>query len=312
MKRRDLTLILICLLTAAAAAVLATSKTETEVSLESVVEIWADIIRDVDRVGLTITRLSDAQEMAIGRETERRMPYRLHPDPTLHAYISAVGQSLVPHVQRRAINYRFYVVESRMINAFALPGGGVYITTGMLDFLQSEAELAAILGHEMSHVDLRHCIERLQYELAARKVVGNDLAMIARIGHRLVSVGFNEQQELEADAAGVILAARAGYDPRAGKAVFERVARAKNERTTSRQGEKPPLMVQEVGSALQKALRQYFATHPPPERRIQQLERVFERNARAWRGQKFYIGSSNYRDRIPRASEERPHEWQRS
>ncbi len=307
--RRNVVLVGVCLLTATAVGLLAMSRTDHEVSLESVVEIWADVIRDMDRLGLTMTRVSAEREMEIGQEIEKHRPWPLKDDPALQAYVTSVGQALLPHIHRKGISYRFYVIDAPMINAFAIPGGGVYITTGMLNFLETEAELAAILGHEISHVDLRHCIERLQYELAARKIVGRDLAMIARIQYQLVHVSFNEQQELEADAAGVILAAKAGYDPRAGKTVFERLAAVKRERERKEQREKPTLMVEEVGTALKKALEHYFATHPPSSKRAQQLERLFERNARAWRGQKFYVGRSNYQDRIPRSSEERMYEY---
>ncbi|MGH7351177.1 MAG: M48 family metalloprotease [Candidatus Methylomirabilales bacterium] len=306
--RRNVVLVGVCLLTATAVGLLAMSRTDHEVSLESVVEIWADVIRDVDRLGLTMTRVSAEREMEIGQEIEKHRPWRLKDDPVLQAYVAAVGQSLVPHVQRKGISYRFAIIDSPMINAFALPGGGIVITTGMLNFLESEAELAAILGHEISHVDLRHCIERLQYELAARKIVGRELAMIVRIQYQLVNLGFNEQHELEADAGGVILAAMAGYDPRAAKTVFERLATVQRERERKEQREKPTLMVEEVGTALKKALEHYFATHPPSSKRAQQLERLFARNAPTWRLQKFYIGRSNYRDRIPRSSEERPEE----
>ncbi len=306
--KRNVVLVGICLLTATALGLLAMSRTDHEVSLESVVEIWADVIRDMDRVGLTITRVSDEREMEIGREIEKHRHWPLKDDPTLQAYVTSVGQTLVPHVQRKAISYRFAILDSPMINAFAIPGGGVYVTIGMLNFLESEAELAVILGHEISHVDLRHCIERLQYELAARKIVGRDLAMIARIQYQLVNLGFNEQQELEADAGGVILAAKAGYDPRAAITVFERLAKVKRVRQVKKPREKPTLMVGELGIALEKALENYFATHPPTDKRVRQLESVINRNASVWRGQQFYVGRSNYRDRIPRSAETRPEE----
>lgn len=307
MKRQKVVLVGICLVTAVAGSLLAISQTHQEVDLESVVEIWADLIRDADRVGLTITRVPARREMEIGREIEQELKghWRLKEDPKLQAYVASVGEALLQHIQRRAISYRFYIVDSSDINAYALPGGAVYVTSGMLNFLKSEAELASILGHEISHVDLRHCIERLQYELMTRKVVGKDLAIVARIGYTLVALGFNEQQELEADAAGVILAARAGYDPRAPIATFERLAQF--ERGEKRK--KPTLMVEELGIAVGKALEQYFETHPPTEKRIRELHLVFQRNQGAWRGQKFYIGESNYWDRIPRSSSDRPSEW---
>ena len=228
MKRQTMALVMIGVLMVAAGGLLAISETDYEVDLRSVVEIWGDLVRDVDRVGLTITRVSAKREMEIGRKIEEEMlRKRRHADNGLQAYVAGVGATLARHAQRKGISYRFYVLDSTVINAHATPGGGVYVTTGMLNFLQSEAELAAILGHEINHVDLKHCIERLQYELAARKIVGDDLAGIVRIGYWMGGVGFNEQQELEADAGGVILAAKAEYDPRAGIAFHERMAQVK-------------------------------------------------------------------------------------
>lgn len=308
MNHHNLLLTLISLLTLIAAGLLALSRTRYEVSLGSVVEIWADIMRDADRVGLTLTRVSATQEEAIGREIEQEIArqWGFKDDPVLQAYVSSVGESLIKNTQRKTINYRFYIVASPMINAFAVPGGGIYITTGMLDFLKSEAELAGILGHEVSHVDLRHSIERLQYELAARKIGGKDLALIARFGYSLVEVGFSKQQELEADAAGALLAAEAGYDAWASISTFERLSQFDRKG----QGEKPTLMVEEVGIALRKALGQYFATHPPTDERIRQLKETLEQNATVWRGKKLYVGVSNYSDQVPGSSDERPNEWQ--
>ncbi len=316
MSRQNALLVIICLITATAGTLLALSRMRHEVDFESVVEIWADILRDVDRVGLTVTRVSVKQEMEIGREIEQEIGryWHVESDPLLQTYVAGVGQTLLTHIQRKGIGYRFYVLDSSVINAYAIPGGGIYLTKGMLDFLESEAELAAILGHEISHVDMRHSIERLQYELAARKIVGKDLALIARIGYTLMGVGFSEQQELEADAGGAILATKARYDPRGGMAVLDRLAKLERRRKEEagrpvKGRKKPTLMVEELGTALGKALERYFATHPPTDKRIRELTQVLERNARAWRGQKFYVGRSNHRNRAPRSQWEDDGEW---
>ena len=77
----------------------------------------------------------------------------------------------------------------------------------------------------------------------------------------------------------------------------------------SREEKQPPLIVQELGTAVWKALKQYFATHPPALLRIQHLERVYDRNESTWRRRKFYVGRSNHRERIARGSDERGDEW---
>ena len=292
-----LLLVTLVTLAAVAAILLGRSKTGHETGLDSVLELTTDLTRDANQVGLVVTRISDEREVEIGREIERKIAASglVKRDPALQAYVTDVARPLLEYTRRKTIPYRFYIIGSQEINAFAISGGAVYVTTGMLDFLESEAELAAILGHEISHV--KHCVERLQYEVAARKIGGDRLAAIAELGSRLVGLGFSEQQELEADARGVLLAAAAGYDPMAARATFQRLS----QREPKTRAGQPTLMVGELAVALEKALEQYFATHPPTETRIRELETLFARNARSWRGQTFYEGRWNYQERIPRS-----------
>ena len=95
----------------------------------------------------------------------------------------------------------------------------------MLDFLKTEAELAAILGHEIAHVDLRHCIERYQYELSLKRIGLSEVGGLIDVTRRLISVGYNKYQEVEADAYGTILSIETGYDPDATAAVFARLSK---------------------------------------------------------------------------------------
>ena len=295
--RRTFSLTLIGLLSAGAGGLLAVSKTEYRVSLSSVVDIWADFIRDVDSVGLMITRIGPAQEMEIGRGIERQVDrsFLLLDGTELHAYVAVVGKALVPGVQRDAIGYRFHVVRSSTINAFAIPGGGVYITTGMLGFLDSEAELAAVLGHEISHVDLNHCIGRLQYELAVRRVLGRSLAAVVAVGYNLIGLGFNEQQELESDSNGMLLAAKAGYEPGAAITVFKRMHEKFNRNRGNGDKKKPTFMVGELAGAVAQAGEGYFATHPPYPSRVAGLETTYQRNKAAWEGRQYREGKEEYR-----------------
>lgn len=301
--RRAISLALIGLLSAGAGGLLAVSKTEYRVSLSSVVDIWADFIRDVDSVGLMVTRIGPAREMEIGRGIESRMnrSFDLLDGTKLHSYVAGVGKALVPGVQRDAIGYRFHVVRSPVINAYAIPGGGVYITTGMLGFLDSEAELAAVLGHEISHVDLKHCIARLQYELAVRRVLGRGIAAIVAVGYNLVGLGFNEQQELESDSNGMLLAAKAGYEPGATITVFKRMADKGKKKRGSGDKKKPTTMIGELAGAVAQAGEGYFATHPPYPSRVSGLETTYQRNKAAWEGRQFREGKEEYRQAVAAA-----------
>ena len=273
-------------------------------NLESVLSIWGDVVRDVDQVGLTLTRMSAEKEMEIGHGIAAKIASRRSLGGG-ERYIAEVGQRMMPYLQRDGIRYQFHVLESPDVNAHAIPGGHVYVTTGMLDFVENEAELAAVIGHEIAHVDLRHCIERLQYEQAARKVVGEDLAWLAHLGYELLRLGFSEEQELEADANGLLLAAKAGYDPGAAMTFFSRMA----ERSQGVWGDKPGTMTGEAGKAVIGALRQYFETHPYGEVRVRQLMSLYRKNASRWEGKRFYLGRSNLRDGQSRSISERDEEW---
>ncbi len=178
----------------AAGAVLATRGTaDPDVSLSSLVELWSDALRDADQVGMKLTRVSDAEEMRIGSDLARGITET--GDEADTAYVKAVAQPLLAHVRRQGIQYEFHVIESPQINAFALPGGQIFVMRGLLDFVESEAELSAVLGHEISHVDLRHCIERYQYEEKLKKAGAPELGSIVEMAHRLVTLGFTPQQE---------------------------------------------------------------------------------------------------------------------
>jgi predicted Zn-dependent protease len=264
------------------------------VNLSSVLGLWSDTVRDADQIGMRLTRVRDSEEMRIGADLSRSMAF--HEDAAGTAYVTGVAQSLLPHIRRRGIHYQFRVIESGGINAFALPGGQIFVTAGLLDFAESEAELAAVLGHEISHVDLRHCIERYQYQLTLKKAgVPGDLAWLAEIAHSLATSGFSQDQEREADARGEKLTIEGRYDPNAAAGLFSRMVIRFGEAA------RPPATTPagEVSAAIEGALGSYFRTHPPSEERARAMGTMAAR----YRGP-YYVGKENLRRRIPRSRQE--------
>ncbi len=246
----------------ASGALVYVGKLERDVSLDSVAGIWSDVLRDADGAALKIIRVSAAEEMRLGRELARGIP------ATADAKVTATGNRLVSWVSRKDIRYEFHVVESSAVNAFALPGGQVFVTRGMLHFLKDDDELAAVMGHEIAHVDLRHCIERFQYQTRLGKM-GETVDMARRI----VEMGYSQAQELEADEAGWRMAVNAGYDAKAAEAVFARMAKEFGEGSKKR-AETP---VGEVTGALAGVAGGYFQSHPPSAERAEKLRRLRER-----------------------------------
>lgn len=275
---------------------------DRQANFASAREIWSDVLRDADQIGLQATRMPIDEEIDLGAKLSAQLRTWQPVDPRDSVYITAVAASLTPKVRRTSMPYTLRVIESPQVNAFALPGGQIYVLRGMMDFLESEAELAAILGHEIAHVDLRHCVERYQYHRILEKAGAADLSLPIDLARSLVVLGYNQFQELEADDEGARLAAEAGYDPAAAEAVFSRME-ARFGPTSRAAADRP---AQELGQALDEALSDYFSTHP---RTSDRARRMHEFASRRFGAQSFYIGKQNYQSRIPRAKYTAPGEW---
>ena len=233
---------------------------QSGVSLASVRQLWSDTLRDVDQPGLRLTRLSASEEMQLGADLLRTMPWT--EDPVAAARLVRVSQPMLLHVHRGNITYQFHVVHASMINAFALPGGQILVTDTLLGFVQSDSELAEVLGHEMAHVDLRHAVEHYQYQYR--------LGSLVELLHRLATMPYSADQELDADAEGLRLAIAAGYDPAAAPALFERMQRQFHE-PASPHATTP---AGELAHSLGDALGSYFRSHPPSEERARRLREL--------------------------------------
>ena len=277
---------------------------EDKVDFSSVMEIWGDVLQDADQFGLQITRVSAGKEMRFGKELSQHVFAWGSKNEEWETYVSEVGQSLLPHIRRKGIQYKFHVVNSGNINAFAMPGGYIFITTGMLDFLQSEAELAAILGHEIAHVDLRHCIERFQYEMALKRIGLSGVGLMIDVARNLVTVGYHKYQEVDADTMGVRLSIQAGYAPHAAINVFNRLI----EHHGMKESSKAKTPVGEVVVAVGKAIGSYIHSHPVSTDRVRRLNTVIKRNRRRLLAKTFYVGTTNYTKKISKEKQEFPKE----
>src|SRR4029077_11253367 len=175
------------------------------------------------------TRLSDEQEIAIGRELAARYATQtrtLTPEEEgLEKYVTRVGNTLALHAHRR-LPYTFTVLpDHNMINAFSLPGGPVYIGEGMLDLMMSEDELANVLAHEIEHIDHYHCVERVQLEAQLKNLNLDVLGTLLQIPLEFWESGYHKDEEFEADREGMYLAVRSGYSPYGAVDTFERFAK---------------------------------------------------------------------------------------
>ena len=213
--------------------------------------------------------MSEAQEVALGRKYHAQVikQYGRYEDKALQAYVRRIGRKLAAHSHRKNLIYRFTVLDSKAINAFALPGGYIYVNRGLLAYLDSEAELAAVLAHEIGHVTARHSVRQytaavttglLGAIIAARTGTQAASDLSRALGAAIVR-GYGREHELEADRLGAEYLARSGYDPEAMIAVI-RVLKAQEEyeKKLAREEHRKPNVYHGV-----------FATHPDNDKRLQ-------------------------------------------
>jgi predicted Zn-dependent protease len=274
--------------------------------LGPLVTVGGDAVRDALRPALDLTRIGPAEEASLGEAIDREIRARMAvgEDTQIEAYLSRLVAAVAANVRRPGVRYSVALVESDQVNAFAVAGGRLYVTTGMFGFVESEAELAAVLGHEISHVDLGHCVERLQFEQAARRVAP-ELGALARLGYELALLGFSEEQELAADANGAVLAGRASYDPWQAVVLFERLR--PKEAGLRRAPTRDP--VGEAVAVVPEALRRYLETHPPADQRVEAVHRALTARVELWRGMRLYVGKANLRERKTRREQANDDEW---
>ncbi len=280
MKRR---VILAALLVSGSVALffLQRSRATAEVTPRPLLYLVADSEREAERIPLALTRVSDAEEMQAGQRLARQeglVPRPLNAGTLdITEYLNNVGKGVASHVHRRAIPYQFYLADNDYwVNACALPGGYVAVGRGLLKLMQSEDELAAVLGHEIAHVDDRHAIERLQYELASRKLGLGGIYQLGRPAEEIFKAGYTKDQELEADRDGLELAVAEGYSPAGIIQLMQRLE--KLEAQSQQQTSGSP--IGEIAQLPFGALQEYFRSHPPASERIAALE--IEIRARNW------------------------------
>lgn len=243
------------------------------VSANAVVELAADAQRDISRAPMRLTRLPDEEEIVIGRrlaEQYAAKDERMNAEEqTLQEYVRRVGGVVAAHAHRR-LPYEFHVIPSRnMINAFALPGGPVFIGEGLTDLMETEDELANVLAHEVEHIDHYHAVERVQIEAQLKHLNLDVVGDLVELPISLWAAGYHKDEELEADREGMFLAVRAGYSPYGTLKMMEKFAELQREYVIHAQtpeGELSELAIE--------SLQGYFRTHPMPSERIVQANRV--------------------------------------
>ncbi len=221
------------------------------------------------RVNMTVE-----QEIALGLQAAPQMAQQhggLHPDAAMQQRVKNIGQQLVSESKAANSPYKFdfhVLADERMVNAFALPGGQIFITAGLLSQLNNDDQLAGVLGHEIGHVIARHSAERIAKQRLTQGLTGaaviasydpnnpstmRTAAVAALIGN-LVNMKYGRNDELESDRLGVRIMHQSAYNPAAMEDVMKILAQA--------------------GGPNQQP--EFFSTHPNPENRISNIRKEIE------------------------------------
>jgi len=215
--------------------------------------------------------MSEAQELALGQQASAQIAQQMPmlKDDKLQAYVQGVGQRLAAQSHRSNLNYQFNIVDSSDINAFALPGGYIYINRGLLAYMNSEAEMAAVLGHEIGHVTARHGVRQQSMAMGTGLVAqvlaaGTGIGAAGDLGNMVGTAmvrGYGRDMELEADGLGAEYLARTGYRA---DAVLDVIGVLKDQDTFARQ------RAEAEGRQIQ-GYHGLFSTHPTHDQRLQQV-----------------------------------------
>ncbi len=205
-----------------------------------------------------INIFTDAEEVQLGKQfsSEIEKELKIYSDPVVTAYIDQLGQHLASYSQRRNITYHFKVVNTEAVNAFAVPGGYLYVNIGLIRAAENESELAGVIGHEIGHVVGKHGAKQMTRQLGlaavAQLALGEDQSklkqMVAGLAANGVLMRYSRDAEREADIYAVQEMYDAGIDPEGMATFFEKLR--------GLQKSKP------------SKLQQLFASHPPTAERI--------------------------------------------
>ena len=221
--------------------------------------------------------IAEPEEIQIGKDMASRLlgAAPLAKDESLQRYVNRVGRWLALQTERPDLPWQFGVLEAPQVNAFAVPGGTIFVTRGLVQRMNSEAELAGVLAHEISHVLRKHHLKAIQ-KGAQTQLAGDALNQalknqradvrdkLVSFGAEMYTRGLDKSDELEADRYGVVIAARAGYDAYGLPAVLQTL---------------------QAMNAQDSALALMFKTHPAPAERLSALDETMQKTLDAYAGQ---------------------------
>jgi predicted Zn-dependent protease len=246
----------------------------------------ADKAADAKQKADKLKPMSEKEERSLGEQTSLalRSRFGVVQDAKVTKYVTLVGSALAAQSSRPNLDWKFIVLDTDAVNAFAAPGGLIHVTRGLLGFAKNEAELAGVLGHEITHVTEKHAVHFVEHSNQAS--VAADAAgqegytaeviaqMSKKVGHFLLDNQYDQGQEDQADVEGVQLANKLGYDPHGLQEALKRLD-ARNSGRTDKNG--------------------WFSSHPATKDRITNIDKVIKKDKLSATA----LVAARYKDNIP-------------
>jgi predicted Zn-dependent protease len=240
-------------------------------------------------VSLSGCSISEKEEIEMGRKLHVQFEKEsggIYPDTHVQQYVQSVGQTLARHAGRQNLEWKFAVVNAKDVNAFAVPGGYIYITRGLLFRLNNEAQLAGVLGHEAGHITHRHSVKQLERARTAKGasfvagIVGGLFGFgyagdITSLASSLALMSYSRGQEKESDFSGLQYMTQAGYSPR---------------------GMVQTMEILKAASGGSGAL-QFLSSHPDPGNRVGYLNEAIEKQY-SHAAQTGQLGEANFKTHV--------------
>jgi predicted Zn-dependent protease len=229
----------------------------------------ADKAADAKQKADKLKPMSEKEERSLGEQTSLalRTRFGVVQDAKVTKYVTLVGSALAAQSSRPNLDWKFIVLDTDAVNAFAAPGGLIHVTRGLLGFARNEAELAGVLGHEITHVTEKHAVHFVEHsnqasvaaDAAGEKGYTADVIakLSEKLGHFLLDNQYDQGQEDQSDEIGVQLANKLGYDPHGLQDVLKRLD-ARNSGRNDKNG--------------------WFSSHPATKDRIANVQKVIDKN----------------------------------
>ena len=235
--------------------IILTQSAKSQEELDSLFIIGKDILEIFGQM----TELTDEQEIDYGDRIAEQFNMQVTLTNREQSRIESIGNDIAKNANRISIPYKFRVIESEEVNAFSMAGGNIWVTTGLLNEVGNDDELAFVIAHEISHEDKKHNMRRVQILFRAKEFGGEEAEYFTMIAQNLATMPFAKYQEFEADEWGAYLMNKTGYDTKGALDFFEKLAKL-------------------GGDEGDKDIGYIFRTHPFTKDRIDNLKKYIKNN----------------------------------